>query len=169
MIEVLEKSLNRTLGLKKDLVVGDPYEVIPIKDRKYASSTAEVYLGRRGIQMLVNFDHFKNLEVVWLNGNKLKTIEGLDSNFRIKELYLHDNQIKSLEGSLKNLLHLRTLALYNNELSDLDGVLKYFEGMTYLVHLELHDNPLSEEQHYKRRVVHALKRLQIFDRHSSLG
>lgn len=168
MIEVLEKSLKRTLGLKKDQIPGDPYDVIPVKDRKYAKETVEVYMGRRRIQQLVNFEYFPNLEVVWLNDNNLKSVEGLDKNFRVKELYLHNNHIKTLEGSLKYLLHLRNITLYNNELSDLDSTLKHFDGMTYLVHLELYDNPLSEEHHYRKRVLSALRRIRVFDRHSRL-
>ena len=85
MIEVLEKSLKRTLGLKKDQIPGDPYDVIPVKDRKYAKETVEVYMGRRRIQQLVNFEYFPNLEVVWLNDNNLTSVEGLDKNFRVKE------------------------------------------------------------------------------------
>ena len=30
-----------------------------------------------------------NLEVLWLNNNKLVSVTNLDANFRIKELYLH--------------------------------------------------------------------------------
>ena len=168
MISVLDKAHDRTLGLQKKLVEGDPYDVIPVKDRKCAKNTVELYMSHRGIQTLVNFDQFMNLEVLWLNGNNLKSVTGLDGNFRLKELYLHNNSIKTLEGSIKRLPHLRTLTLYNNELSDLDSTLEHFNSMVYLQHLELYENPLAEEQHYKRRVIHALKRLQVFDRHRRL-
>ena len=30
-----------------------------------------------------------NLEVLWLNNNKLVSVTNLDANFRIKEFYLH--------------------------------------------------------------------------------
>ena len=86
-----------------------------------------------------------NLEVLWLNNNNLKAVTGLDTSFRLKELYLHNNSIKSLDGSIKHLPHLRTLTLYNNELSDLDVTLEHFNSMVYLQHLELFQNPLSEE------------------------
>lgn len=145
MISVLDKAHDRTLGLQKKLVEGDPYDVIPVKDRKCAKSTFELYLSHRGIQKLVNFDLFMNLEVLWLNNNNLKAVTGLDTNFRLKELYLHNNSIKSLDGSIKHLPHLRTLTLYNNELSDLDVTLEHFNSMVYLQHLELFQNPLSEE------------------------
>ena len=44
MISVLDKAHDRTLGLQKKLVEGDPYDVIPVKDRKCAKSTLELYL-----------------------------------------------------------------------------------------------------------------------------
>lgn len=163
---VLEKAYNRTLGLKKVENLGDPYDVIPIKDRKNARETVEVYMGRRGIDRLIKFEEFPNLEVLWLNDNNLRSVEGLDNNFRIKELYLHNNRLKTLKGSFSNLLHLRTVTLYNNELSDLDITLNYFKNLRYLTHVEMYDNPLAEEQHYRKRVIFSLKHLQLFDRHS---
>jgi Leucine-rich repeat (LRR) protein len=165
---VIEKAFERTMGLKKTEIVGDAYDVIPIKDRKCARETVEIYLGRRGIQRLINFNDFPNLEVLWLNDNNLRSVEGLDHNIRVKELYLHNNRIKTLEGSIKNLLHLRTVTLYNNELSDLDHTMTYFKNLQYLVHIELYDNPLAEEQHYRKRVIFSLKHLQLFDRHSRI-
>lgn len=47
-------------------------------------------------------------------------LEGLETNFRLRELYLHQNRLKTLEGSLPTLVHLRRLSLYDNELRDLD-------------------------------------------------
>lgn len=162
---VLEKAYERTLGLKMTEVVGDAYEVIPIKDRKCARETVEIYMGRRGIQKLIKFEDFPNLEVLWLNDNNLKSLQGLDKNIRIKELYLHNNRLKTLDGSIKFLLHLRTVTLYNNELSDLDNTLTYFKNLQYLTHIELYDNPLAEEQHYRKRVIYNLKFLTLLDRH----
>ena len=41
------------------------------------------------IYKLVNFEGFLNLQILWLNNNKLADIKGLHKNFRLKELYLH--------------------------------------------------------------------------------
>ena len=165
---VLEKAYERTMGLKKNEVAGDAYDVIPIKDRKCARETLEIYMGRRSIQKLIRFEDFPNLEVLWLNDNNLRSVEGLDHNIRIKELYLHNNRLKTLDGSIKNLFHLRTVTLYNNELSDLDHTLTYFKNLPYLNHVELYENPLAEEQHYRKRVIFNLKYLQLLDRHRKL-
>lgn len=61
--------------------------------------------------------------------------------------------------------HLQTLTLYNNELSDLDSNLEFLSGFMYLEHLELYDNPLSEEPYYKLKTIFNLKQLSLFDRH----
>lgn len=168
MKEVLEKAYERTMGRGKHEELGDPYEVIAVKDRKNAKETTEVYMGRRGIEKLINFDHFMNLEVIWLNDNKLTKLEGLESNFRLKELYLHNNMIKSIDGCLPKLTHLRTVTLYNNSLSDLDVVLGHLKPLVYLNHLEMFDNPLSSEQHYRKRIVASLRYLTLLDRHSKI-
>jgi Leucine-rich repeat (LRR) protein len=49
----------------------------------------ELYLGDKGIEQLAGFERLTNLEVLWLNDNKLTAITGLDSNVRIKQLYAH--------------------------------------------------------------------------------
>jgi Leucine-rich repeat (LRR) protein len=53
--------------------------------------------------------------------------------------------------------HLQTLTVYNNELSDLDSNLDFLSGFVYLEHLELYDNPLSEEPYYKLKAIFNLK------------
>ena len=47
----------------------------------------ELYLGELQIEKLSGFQSFVNLETLWINNNKLKVIENLDQNTRIKALY----------------------------------------------------------------------------------
>jgi hypothetical protein len=49
----------------------------------------ELYLGGKSIEQLGGFERLTNLEVLWVNDNKLTAITGLDSNVRIKQLYAH--------------------------------------------------------------------------------
>lgn len=72
---------------KNDEVEGNPWDVIPIKNVKQAKNTTEIHLGDRKITKLVKFEDFPNLEVLWLNQNKLQTFEGLQKNFRIKHIF----------------------------------------------------------------------------------
>lgn len=132
---------------------------------KCAKETMEVHLGGRGIEILDKFHSFRNLEVLWLNNNNLTEIRGLDKNFRIKELYVHNNRLKTLKGSISKMGHLQILSAYNNQLSDLDKNLDFLSDFTYLEHLNLYDNPLSEEPYYQKKVIYHLKSLKLFDRH----
>ena len=70
MLENFDKLLRRSLNMKI-LPIGDPFEVIPIKNIKYAKSTIEVHLADRNLEGIKNFDQFPNLECLWLNNNKV--------------------------------------------------------------------------------------------------
>ncbi len=76
-----------------------------------------------------------NLEVIWLNQNQLTKIQNLDNNFRVKQLYLQDNKIRTLEGSISIMKHLETLIVSNNELRDLQKNLEFLEDFPYLKQL----------------------------------
>ena len=158
--------LNQENADEKNDDASDPFSVIPLKNHKCARETTEVFLGKRGINTQINFQYFKNLEVLWINDNNLVSVEGLDENFRVKELYQHNNHIRTLEGSLKHMRHLVVLTLYNNELSHLDHNIEYQEDYVYLEQLELFGNPLSEEPNYRAKVLHFQRNLNLFDRHT---
>lgn len=51
--------------------LGDPWEIIPIKNKKCARECTEIHLANRNIDDLTNFDDFPNLEVLWINNNKV--------------------------------------------------------------------------------------------------
>lgn len=60
------------------MVIGDPWSVLPIKNAKYAKELTEVHLSDRKITQLERFEDFPNLEVVWLNGNKVRRVTSVD-------------------------------------------------------------------------------------------
>jgi hypothetical protein len=65
-------------GVEDDEVkYGDPWTILPIKNAKYARDLIEVHLSDRDIEELIRFEDFPNLEVVWLNNNKLKNLDGI--------------------------------------------------------------------------------------------
>lgn len=45
--------------------------MIPIKNNKQARETTEIHLAKRGIDKLIEFDKFPNIEVLWINDNKV--------------------------------------------------------------------------------------------------
>lgn len=166
MIERLQEAVIRRAG--KDIIKkeGDPFDYIPVQNRKGAKETEELHLGNRGFETLVNFQYFVNLEILWLNGNNLTKLEGLDSNTRIKELYIQNNNLRTLEGSISKMKHLVALTAYNNQLSNLKKNIDFLSDFHYLSHLELYNNPLSEEPNYKKLIIYNLKNLILFDRHT---
>ena len=54
--------------------------------------------------------------------SQLKNLDGLEANFRIKQVYCQDNLIENLEG-IKRLKFLDVLLTSNNKLKDLDKTL----------------------------------------------
>lgn len=164
MQETFNSLIKRSLNIKQS-TVGDPFEVIPIKNAKNAKNCTEVHLADRDLQEVINFEKFPNLECLWLNNNKFERLDGLESNFRLRELYLHNNKLKTIEGSIPNLLHLRTLTLAHNEIRDLDKNLEILEKFKQLVQLDLSGNPVAEEPNYRIRVIQAIPSVQVLDRH----
>lgn len=46
-------------------------DVIPIKNLKYAKNTTEIHLAEKELEHVTNFEHFPNLECLYLNNNKV--------------------------------------------------------------------------------------------------
>eukprot|EP00983_Pelagomonas_calceolata_P058877 1145668-Pelagomonas_calceolata.AAC.10 len=57
-----------------------------------SQSCVELYMGDRGIEKIRGFEPYDNLQSLWLNNNRLKKINNLDANFRIKALYVQVGQ-----------------------------------------------------------------------------
>ena len=105
-----------------------------------------------------------NLEVLWLNNNKIERIVNLDQNFRIKQLAVQDNVIRSLKGSLRYFKFLAFLDLENNNLRDLQEVLAHLEHFQFLKTLNLKGNPCCDDtKDYRLHVIHRVPSIHIFD------
>merc|ERR1719456_399352 len=94
-----DKTAGNTTTTGGGVVELDPFTCIPKKNQKYASECTEVYLSNRGgTRISKQFKDFANVEVVWLDGNRLSRVENLEANFRIKEVYIQNNTLVSLAG-----------------------------------------------------------------------
>jgi len=71
-------------------------------------------MGHLKATILVNFQFFPNLEILWLNNNRLTSLKGLEKCFRIKHLFVHSNKISSIDGIFDVLLYVETLSMYDN-------------------------------------------------------
>lgn len=133
---------------------------------KAVKEATELHLARRGFRRLANFEPLVNLEVLWVNGNRLTEIAGLDGCARLRALFAHDNEIGTLRrGSLTRLRHLEELDLSNNRLRDLDRVLGVLMGLPRVRWLSLRGNPCCEEPDYRAVVLARLPGLDVLDQH----
>ena len=146
--------------------VGNPWTVLPIKNARYARDCDEVHLSDRNLIDLEDFEDFPNLEVIWLNNNNIKDLFSLTSNFRLKKIYAQRNKISNIEV-VKKFNFLETLLVSDNQLKDLDYQLAILHKLTFLEQLDLFGNPVAEEPNYRLRVISAMPKIKILDRHSN--
>ena len=57
--------------VEEPIKIGNPWSILPIKNAKYARDLTEVHLSERDLEMLEKFEDFPNLEVIWLNNNRV--------------------------------------------------------------------------------------------------
>jgi len=151
------------------LAMLNPDDFIPTGVHEgYKKNLTQLFCGNCGVEYLDQeaMSHFPNLEVLWLNDNRLSKLKGLDANFRIKHLYLHNNSITTVcdaSCSLSKLRHLETLQLACNQLQDLKASLAILSKLPFLKKLQLHGNPLSLESSYRAAVIFAIPTLKQLD------
>ena len=134
----------------------------------YRQQLTELFCANSGVTRLEpdKMLRFMNLEVLWLNDNKLSKLKGLEHNFRLKQLYLHNNRLATITNAsccLPKLHHLELLQLENNLLQDLKATLKVLQGLPFLTHLYLAGNPLANEHNYRASIIYALPQLELLD------
>lgn len=125
---------------------------------------SELYLANRGLEEVKDFEKYRNLQIVWLNGNKIRKLTCFSSNYQLRELYLQDNLMMELNGCLKHLTCLQVLLLNGNQLLKLTDVVHELRAMQCLKKLNLFGNPLAQEYDYRSYVVHHLPSVELLDR-----
>ncbi|XP_025087206.1 leucine-rich repeat-containing protein 72-like isoform X2 [Pomacea canaliculata] len=131
---------------------------------KKDKDVTELYLAHRNLTDVHDLKRFPYLMILWLNGNQLRYITCLSTNFRLCELYLHDNKLTEIPGALRHLTCLRVLMLHNNQLTKLEKVLSELQKMLSLQTLSLFDNPIALEPEYRLFVIHKVPSLSLLDR-----
>eukprot|EP00794_Sanderia_malayensis_P017028 gene17028-18742_t len=124
----------------------------------------ELYLANKDITEVPDLSRFKNLQILWLKGNKLRRIKGLDSNYHLTELYLQNNMLVDINGALQHLACLKVLLLQRNQLTVLTDVIHELRNILDLENLNLFGNPLTQDYDYRIYVIHTIKSLKILDR-----
>ena len=142
----------------------DPYSCLSFRSDAQASVKQELHLGNRGYTRLTDFHAFISLDQLWINNNKLTSLAGLESNFRLKILYAFQNRIHRLHGALKTFKFLVRAHLSDNKLDDLQGTLDELSKNKYLEVLDLYGNPIAQEDNYRLLVIINIPWLKVLDR-----
>lgn len=70
--------------------IGNPWSVLPIKNAKQARDLVEVHLSDRDLDLIEQFEDFPNLEVIWLNNNKVNKYQlNINNVFIVKKPRRH--------------------------------------------------------------------------------
>ncbi|XP_042565653.1 leucine-rich repeat-containing protein 9 [Clupea harengus] len=151
------------------------------------SSLEVLHLSHNGITNLANvqLSRLTNLKALFLQGNDISLVEGLEGLTTLQELVLDHNRIRVLtensffsqtsllelnlsENRLKDLTHLqplprlRRLFLSMNKLEDLTELEK-LEVLPSLIELSVTGNPVARRSLHRPAVVLRLSRLQVLD------
>ena len=57
--------------VEEPIKVGDPWSILPIKNKKYARDLTEVHFSDRDLDLLEHFEDFPNIETIMLSNNKV--------------------------------------------------------------------------------------------------
>ena len=82
---------------------------------------------------------------MYLHGNKIKKIQGLDKLTSLSKLYLGGNQIENIEGLGAQSQSLVTLSIAGNKISDESNLAYLGQTLKKLEVLSIDGNPLSPE------------------------
>jgi hypothetical protein len=154
----------------------DPVAMLAMQSHECRHVT-ELHLGSKRLGAVhPNIQLFVNLEVLWLNDNKLPDVAGLlpvgtpaltdgaRGCMRLKRLYLSNNSIHHLVGNIQRLKYLEVLLLANNRLTNMEQVSQMLAHLRFLKQLDLFGNPLAEEQNYRLFIIHSHPQIELFDR-----
>ncbi|KAF4740892.1 hypothetical protein FOZ62_027128 [Perkinsus olseni] len=141
----------------------NPWRCIANKTRKGARECTELYLCEEAAEDISSeIDKFPNVEVIWIEGNRLSSLLRLQTHSRLLEIYASNNSLTSLWG-IEGCKFLRKLIVSSNRLEDLSKQLQFLSKFSFLATLELDDNPCSGEEEYRQRCIASLSSLAVLD------
>ena len=80
------------------VLVLDPGLFVPCAHEGERKKLLELHAGEAGIERIDGeaMGRYPNIQTLWLNGNRLTKLQGLDLSFRLKHLFLQNNAITTL-------------------------------------------------------------------------
>ncbi|XP_074986056.1 leucine-rich repeat-containing protein 9 isoform X4 [Caretta caretta] len=146
-----------------------------------------LHLGYNGISNLaqLQLSRLKNLKLLFLQGNEISQIEGLEGLQLLQELVLDHNRVKTItEGSFARQTSLLALHLEENRLRELNNLqplvklqklflgfnkiqelseLEKLEVVSSLKELSIYGNPVTRKMSHRPLLVFRLPNLQVLD------
>ena len=133
----------------------------------------------------LNLHKCKNLKVLFLQGNDIARIDGLNESYELRELVLDKNRVKYVDtnaflgltnlrelrleenglrslSNFRNVHNLQLLYLGMNRISDMNEIDK-LSSIPFLMELTLANNPVSRKQLYRANVIRRMPTLKIVD------
>jgi dynein assembly factor 1 len=85
------------------------------------SCNDKLYLHHKGFDKIAGLEDYTEVKVIWLEGNCISAIEGLDSMKQpLRSLYLHENSLNSVDG-VHIFENLDGLNISDNRITSLNG------------------------------------------------
>ncbi|XP_075699703.1 leucine-rich repeat-containing protein 9 isoform X2 [Rhinoderma darwinii] len=164
----------------RDTLFGEPLSPI-------MQSLEVLHLGYNGINNLqqLQLSRLRNLKSLFLQGNEISQVEGLEGLQFLQELVLDHNRIKMITetsfaqqsclvslrmeenrlrdvNNLHPLIKLKKLFLGYNKIQEISEVEK-LEAIPTLLELSISGNPISRKMFHRQLIVLRLQNLQILD------
>ncbi|XP_056151358.1 leucine-rich repeat-containing protein 9 [Lampris incognitus] len=163
-------------------------EAVPADSLEPLMGSLEVlHLSHNGISNMANLQlsRLTNLKALFLEGNEISQVEGLEGLYQLRELVLDRNRIKVLKENtfisqaillelhlaenrirelshLEHLVELRRLFLDMNKIQDMSELDK-LEVLISLNELSVRGNPVARRSLHRPAVVLHLSKLQVLD------
>ncbi|KAG8561130.1 hypothetical protein GDO81_015257 [Engystomops pustulosus] len=164
----------------RDLLLGEPLSPI-------MHSLEALHLGYNGISNLqqLQLSRLRNLKSLFLQGNEISQVEGLEGLQYLQELVLDHNRIKMIsEASFAKQSSLLSLRMEENRLRDVNNLhpliklkklfigcnkiqeiseVEKLEIIPTLLELSISGNPISRKMFHRQMIILRLQNLQILD------
>jgi dynein assembly factor 1 len=99
----------------------------------------KLYLHFKGLTDIANLEEYDQIRVLWIEGNCIREIKGLEKNVELRHIYLHQNMLDEIGTGLQHLVHLVGINLSENFITKITDL----SSLVSLSTLQLKSNRLA--------------------------